>query len=412
MKLVEQHIVTSKLPYYDTLVDMSIKSTNLYNYALFCIRQHFFRIKGQRYEEDIFDDTDKLCLNYYDLNRKLKETNQTDYRQLPSNVAQEVLKSVDQDFKSFYALIKKKKEHTYDKKINIPHYKKKESRSVVILNVSNISHTDSKFKIPKTDVYIDGMLHLDKATQIRIVPRNGYFVIEEIYERESKPLKYDNKRYLSIDIGIDNLATCTSNVDKAFIINGRPVKSINHYFNKTKAKYQSKNKKTDKLSLKRSNKIKWYFHNASRYIIDYCVRNEINTIIIGKNKDWKDNVNMGKMNNQSFVSIPHNVLISQISYKGILEGINVIVREESYTSKASFFDNDYIPTYGNKDNNVLFSGRRKYRGLYVSKEGIKINADINGALNIMRKELNVIPNVLINKGDIGLVVSPNRITFY
>ena len=219
-----------------------------------------------------------------------------------------------------------------------------------------------------------------------------YFVLEVIYEAKEKELKQDNNRYMSIDLGVNNLAACTSNVINSFIINGKPIKSVNQYYNKMLSKHKSIIKKTNnantsskirRLTLKRNNKIKWYMHNASKHIIKILLDNEINTLIVGKNKEWKSNINIGKQNNQTFVSIPFDMFISQLKYKCKLNGINIIEQEESYTSKVSFIDNDYIPTYNKDDDKLNVSGKRIKRGLYQTKKSHYINADINGSFNIM-----------------------------
>ena len=180
---------------------------------------------------------------------------------------------------------------------------------------------------------------------------------------------------------------------RLFIINGRKLKSMNQYYNKKRAELQSKlpfykadddsikqvswSKKLSLLTEKRNNKITDFMHNASSFVIDYCLRNKIATIVIGLNNTWKQQSNIGKKNNQNFISIPFKKFINQIQYKAEDVGITVIVREESYTSQASFFDLDEIPTYrkGNKTNHT-FSGKRKYRGLYITKDGKYINADV------------------------------------
>ena len=225
---------------------------------------------------------------------------------------------------------------------------------------------------------------------------------------------------MSIDLGLDNLASCSSNVSKSFIINGKPVKSINQYYNKKKANLQSElkikqNKNTSKqiqnLTLKRNNKIKDYFHKASRYIVNQLVNQSINTLIIGKNDGWKQETNIGKKNNQNFTQIPHQMFINQLKYKCQLKGINVIEQEESYTSKVSFFDNDFIPVYGQNDELFKSSGKRIKRGLYKTKDGLLINADINGSLNIMRKYLNAVCNEIISPANRGLVMNPVKIQF-
>lgn len=243
--------------------------------------------------------------------------------------------------------------------------------------------------------------------------------MEVIYESSVKELLKDNKRYMSIDLGVNNLATCASNVAVAFIVNGKPIKSINQYYNRKKAILQSeleiKNKKKSSrriqnLTLKRHNKIKDYFHKASRYIVNHLVNQSINTLIIGKNDGWKQETNIGSLNNQKITAIPHNTFISMLKYKCELKGINVVIQEESYTSKCSFFDNDFIPTYGIDDDMFKSSGKRTYRGLFKSVKCL-INADVNGSLNIMRKALNVGCDDLIGPASRGFVVNPVKINF-
>ena len=402
MKLVEQHIIKSNHQFYKELDNLCFLSKNLYNQALYRIRQQFFE--------------DKTFKNYYDLNRELHDENQIDYRSLPSNTSQETLKLVNQNYKSFFQSLNKQ-----IKGVKIPKYLDKiKGRQIVVYNYSTICGKKDLgfFKIPKTNLQFK--TKQKNIKQVRIVPKNNYIVLEVIYEASIKELLKDNKRYMSIDLGIDNLASCSSNVTKSFIINGKPAKSINQYYNKKKANLQSElklkqNKNTSKqiqnLTLKRNNKIKDYFHKASRYIVNQLVNQSINTLIIGKNDGWKQETNLGVVNNQNFVNIPHQMFINQLKYKCQLEGINVIEQEESYTSKVSFFDNDYIPTY--KQNDELFnpSGKRIKRGLYKTKNNLLINADINGSLNIMRKYLNVVCDDLISLTNRGFVINPVKIQF-
>ena len=420
MKLVEQHIIKQTNSNYKQLEQLAMLSANLYNSALFAIRQHYFNRKGQQFTIDICSDVDYDYVNYYELNRIFKSINQHDYRSLPANISQEVLKQVDLTFKSFFKLLNAKQNNIYNKPISLPHYKKQNSKNIVVFNCSTLSKTNSSFKIPKTKIIIDNIQHLKTATQIRLIPKSNYFVLEVIYEAKEKDIKPDNNRYLSIDMGVNNLAACSSNVINSFIINGRPIKSINQYYNKTNAKMKSNlelvnktktSKKLRQLGLKRSNKIKWYMHNTSKYIIDKCIENDINIIVIGKNNGWKQDINIGSINNQIFVSIPFSLLVEQIRYKGRLQGINVVEQEESYTSKVSFFDNDFIPVYNKTDDKLNPSGKRVKRGLYQTKENHLINADINGSLNILRKYLNVASNSIIGERSRGLVVNPYIVTF-
>ena len=194
---------------------------------------------------------------------------------------------------------------------------------------------------------------------------------------------------MSIDLGVDNLTTCFSNTDRTFIIDGKKIKHINQFYNKkigeVKSELKQKNNKeyshkTRQLTLKRNNKIDDYFHKASRYIINQAVSNDVRTIIVGHNKNWKQEVNIGKINNQKFVQIPFDKLIHEIKYKGILEGINVVEIEESYTSKCSSLDNESIEKHDN------YIGNRIHRGLFKGNKSL-LNADVNGSINIMRKYL-------------------------
>ena len=328
MKLVEQHIIKSNNVLYKDLDNLCFLSKNLYNQALYRIRQQFFE--------------DKSFKKYYELNKELHDENQVDYRALPANTSQETLKLVNQNYKSFFQSLKKQIKGT-----KIPGYlDKTKGRQVVIYNHMTLpSNLLEKgiIKLPKSNIQF--RTKQKNISQVRIVPKNNYIVLEVVYKASIKELLKDNKRYMSIDLGIDNLASCSSNVSKSFIINGKPVKSINQFYNKKKATLQSElelknKKKTSKqlqnLTLKRNNKIKDYFHKASRYIVNQLVNQSINTLIIGKNDGWKQETNIGKKNNQNFVNIPHNMFVNQLKYKCQLEGINVIEQEESYTSKVSF----------------------------------------------------------------------------
>ena len=214
----------------------------------------------------------------------------------------------------------------------------------------------------------------------------------KIYEVEQPELKQDNSRYFSIDPGLNNIVSIYNNIGiRPLLYNGRPIKSINQYYNKTNAKLRSElptnvksSKRLKQLSFKRNNKIDYEMHKISTHIINEAVKNNISKIIIGNNVGWKNEINIGRRNNQNFVNIPHAKLFNQLLYKGLLNGIEVIFTEESYTSRASFFDKDYLPKYGESDNHK-FSGRRVKRGLYKDSKGNIWNADLNGAANIMRK---------------------------
>ena len=231
---------------------------------------------------------------------------------------------------------------------------------------------------------------VENVKQFRFIHKGNHIVLEVLYEVEEKELLPDNNRYVAIDLGIDNLCSVSSNCCNSFIINGKPVKSINQYYNKKKAKLQrrvkkcqnrNKSKKLQKLTEKRNRKVKDYFHKTSRFIVNQLVSNQINALIVGYNKGWKQEVNIGRRNNQKFAGIPFNTLLDMLHYKCNLVGISMIITEESYTSKCSFIDNEEIKK------KEVYDGKRTKRGLYKSKDGRLINADINGSYNIMRKGL-------------------------
>jgi putative transposase len=249
--------------------------------------------------------------------------------------------------------------------------------------------------------------------QARIVPRNGYYVVEVVYEREPTPAAVNPFICAGIDIGLNNLAALTANkvgfVPR--IVNGRPVKSINQCYNKRKAQLQHKlgttgtTRQMERLTTHRTRQIDHYLHTASRRIIDLLVAEGIGTLVIGKNPLWKQEARMGKRTNQTFVSVPHARFIDMLTYKAALVGIQVKITEESYTSKASFLDRDPLPIFSPMQPAPTFSGRRVRRGLYRAADGRHINADVNAAYNILRK---VLPDA-VGKGIAGAAVHPVRL---
>ena len=395
MKLVQKHIIKSNHEFYKDLIEMMHLSKNLYNAALYNVRQYYFKVKD--------DTTVKYkYLNYYANWRLMKSTQNPDFKALPTHIAAYVVRQVDNNFSSFFALLKKKNIGMYTLPVQMPQYLKIDGYNQIVLDQwSNKKLRDGILQIPTTKILIKVGLEVSKLNmkQIRLIPKNSYIVLEFIHEVTDIQPKQDNKRYMSIDLGINNLCSCSSNVINSFIINGKPIKSINQYYNKQVAKHKSicenvnhvkTSKRIQRLNYKRSNKIEDYFHKASRYIVNQLVSNDINTLVIGHNNYWKQDTKLGKKTNQNFVQIPFNKLIQILSYKCKLLGINCVIQEESYTSKASFIDNDNIPVFNSTTElNYKFSGQRVKRGLYCSQNGIKINADINASLNILRKYLKV-----------------------
>ena len=418
MKLVQVHIIKENNEYYKELKDMLHLSKNLYNTALYNVRQYYFQTKN--------DTTVKYkYLNYYANWRQLSTSQNIDFKALPYHIAQQVIRQVDNNFSSFFALWKKKSIGLYTQPVQIPKYLNTDGyNQIVIDSWAKKKLAEGYLQIPTTKILINVGLGVSKLNikQIRLIPCNGYIKLEFVHEIPDVQTKQDNKRYMSIDLGINNLCSCSSNVINGFIVNGKPVKSINQFYNKQLAKYKSicetvnhvkTSKRIQKLNYKRTNKIEDYFHKVSRYIVNQLVSENINTLVIGHNNYWKQDTKLGKKNNQNFIQIPFNKLIQMLSYKCKLVGINCVIQEESYTSKASFIDNDYIPVFNSTTElNYKFSGQRVKRGLYCSQNGIKINADINASLNILKKYLKVNSNDLfdINSRDFrGFVYNPKVI---
>jgi IS605 OrfB family transposase len=268
-------------------------------------------------------------------------------------------------------------------------------------------------KLSGTELSIKTKVNPDQICQVRLVPKCDSYVIEVIYNEPESTLS--NTNFLaSIDLGLDNLVALTSN-QPGFIpllVNGRPLKSLNQFYNKRKAKLQSQLKGNSKTSLRIQRLTRWinqkvdnYLHHASRAIINVLTAKQIGTLVIGKNAQWKTEIELGKKNNQNFVSIPHSRLIEMLEYKARLVGITVIVTEESYTSRANFLGLDPIPVYGKTEKEPVFTGKRIKRGLYKTSTSQLINSDVNAAYNILRK---AIPNAFGN-GIGSCVVGPMRV---
>ena len=412
MILSERHIINPNSEFYSECDSLCFKSKNLYNYANYLIRQEFINSSKLK---DSGELDHANYLNYYSINRLLIDSKQVDFYDLPVKVSNQTIMVLDKNWKSFFALCKlySKNKSSLNGKPNLPKYlHKTKGRFVTTYDIQAISKKHLKnniISLSKTNIKLKTKVDINSIKQCRIVPKNGHYVIEVVYEVNSLPLKDDNGRYCSIDLGLKNLATVTSNVIKPIIINGKPLKSINQYYNKTKGNLQSQlekelkrksGKRINKLSLKRNNKITDYLHKSSRYIINHLVSNNINTLVIGNNKEWKQEINIGKVNNQNFVTIPHSRFIDMLKYKCELLGIRFIVTEESYTSKCSFIDREDICKH------EIYCGNRVKRGLFKSKEGILINADVNGSLNILRK---AVPEISF-KGIEVITVSPAVVT--
>lgn len=341
-------------------------------------------------------------MNYNDAYKVFVQENNEDYYALNTKVSQHVMKLVDQNFKSFFAKLKEHK----DGSAKIPKYLDKVSGRQVA-HFSNQAFSFNTRTVPNEYIKLSGTdiifkTKVENPSYVEVTKDStGNYLILVGYKVEDVEF-VENNNYASIDLGVDNLATLTFLDKSPIIINGKPLKSINQFFNKELARLQSKQdlsknkyKRTARMSRltnKRNNKINDYMHKASRYIVNQLVSNNISKLIIGYNTGWKQGTNFGDTGNQNFVQIPFLKFVKMLTYKCTDLGIRVVFREKSYTSKSSFLDRDDIPTYGKDDANFKPSGHRKYRGLYVSKDKIEINADVNGSLNILRKYLKVAEN--------------------
>lgn len=381
---------------HQILTELCQYSNNLYNVALYNIRQHYFNQKEYLTYES----------NYHECK------DNENYGMLQAGVAQQTLKVADRSFKSFFNLIKKCKKGDYKyNDVKIPHYRTKGGLFNLILSTSAINIRDGYLKVPmsrgyrklkdyKGDIKIPFPERLQGKTikEVRILPCNDgkFFKIQYVYVAEQEIKDLDPDKAMAVDIGVENLATCVSNVMKPFILDGREIKSINRYWNKQVAKYKSiamKQQKTPRvttnriqsLNTKRNNKVNDCIKKTARYIIDKCIENDIGTLIVGYTKDFKRSIDMGKRNNQNLTQLPFGNLREQLQFLCWKYGIEYKEVDESYTSKSSFLDNDELPEGTDEPYTGSFSGKRIKRGLYQSKDGTIINADVNGAYNILRK---------------------------
>ena len=405
MQLVEQHCIGKHDPRYQAIDRAAFASKNLYNAANYRVRQSF-----------IFQG---VYLGFAEVFHLVKNT--PEYKALPAKVANDVLRLLDKNWRSFFAALHawKADPSQFFGRPKLPKYKdKQKGRNILIYDIQALSKKGLK----------QGLLQPSKLgiaiptaqtniKQARIVPRHGQYVVEVVYEQREKQAHVNPALIASVDIGVNNLAALTSN-KVGFIprlVNGRPLKSVNQYYNKRHAELQSQLMKMDArrrtshqmecLTLTRTRRIDHYLHTASKRMIDLLVAEGIGTLIIGKNPNGKQECEMRKKDTQHFVQIPHARFVDMLCYKARLVGIQVILQEESYTSKASFLDSDPLPTYGKVESEPAFSGRRVKRGLYRASGKRFINADVNGSLNILRKAS---PNGFPN-GVEAVAVQPRRL---
>ncbi len=411
MQLVEQHVIDRKDPRYSVIDEAAFKSKNLYNAALYELRQAF--IHEGKY------------LNYTEMDRRMQSHEA--YKALPAKVSQQVLVLLDKNWTAFFEARAAYEEDPskFTGRPRLPKYKHKtEGRNILVYTIQAVSKRGlKKGLIQPSMLPIEIQTKHRDIDQVRIVPRNGHYVVEVVYSKEPVQAQVDPSFCIAIDLGVTNLAAITANREDFIprLVNGRPLKAMNQWYNKRmkelklclpKEDRERVTKQMEQITNTRNRRINHYLHAASKGIIDFLVKEGVGTIIVGKNPLWKQEAGMGKRNNQNFVAIPHARFIDMLTYKASLVGIQVEVQEESYTSKASFVDLDPIPTYKpDDDTEYIFSGKRigRRNRLYRTKDGRIICADVNGSYNILRKSK---PDAFAHvdaKGIAAYVVQPLRL---
>ena len=385
-----------------------IESKEIYNFANYILRQIYFRnSNNHKYSLEFINEypaLKDLFLKYIEENKQFSslfykiicEFSKLKEYSVNLKIVQNIVDKLKNDWTSYWKLLKMKKSKTYDKKINIPRYKKK--YNLVEYNNQVISKKKLKLGYIGTDKMEQGIKIANRHKDLdckcfRIYNKNEKIICELIYEKEIVEVEKTD-RVASIDIGLENLFTIAFNYNKKGIsIKGIKLKAINQYFNKLKASLQSMlpkkqyvSKFINQLMYKRTEQLRNYIGYYINKLIEILKNEKISKLIVGYNKGWKQDINIGSKNNQNFVSIPFRKILDILKYKLEDNGIEYKEQEESYTSKASYLDNDDIPIYKEKNNlEYIFSGKRINRGIYKSKQGKIINADLNGALNILKK---------------------------
>ena len=392
MKTWKQNVKHLTSKQYELLREMCSLSRAVYNESLYNIRQQWF--------------AEGSYLTYVANYPLMKSSD--NYSKLGARTAQQTMRSADASFKSFFGLIRLAKSGKYESwKVRMPKYLPKDGLFKICF--PGVQIRDGKFRVPTTQylrkkyseaIWISIPPHIrdKKIHQIHIVPKHNGKFFEVRYmldDVEHEKVELDKTKAIAIDLGVNNLATCVTNTGESFIVDGRKLKSINQWYNKQLARLSSiKDKQGTKgytdsqylITRKRNNRVQDYVYCAAKKIVSYCVENKIGNVVVGYNDGFQDNPNLGRVNNQNFVMIPFGKFKSRLEYLCKQSGINYVEQEESYTSKASFFDNDEMPTWNPRNpTKATFSGKRVKRGLYQTKSGKFVNADVNAALNILKK---------------------------
>ena len=374
---VERHVIKRADKNYSKIKDICHRCKNLYNYCNYILRQSLFKGEGLPRE--------------YELVGILTRENQDDYRALPAQTSQQVIKFLYKNWKAYFQSLKsyQKDKSKFNGCPRIPKYKPRgeKGHSVAFFTNQQAKLRNGKIIFPQDTGLLPIKTKASRIKQVRIVPSTACFIVEVVYQKEVVQTETTEGAIASIDLGINNFVTFLDNQGyQPFIINGKGAKAYNQYFHKEKARLQSElkqgkysSKNIQLLCLRRANFMQNFLHQSSSIVVKALKERKISTLVIGLNEDWKQDSNMGKQNNQNFVSLPHKKLIDQLVYKCEEIGIEVILTEEAYTSKIDHFVEEPMCRQ------VKYLGKRIHRGLFRSSTGILINADLNGALGIMRK---------------------------
>ena len=413
MYLVTKTNINPKHELYDYCVAMTALSKNIYNAALFRVRNIFTGFNKDSLsdlEQEVFDEVEltentyncqiRRVISYNSLEKLMRANNNPDFfAGLPMQSSQAMVRKATTDFKNWLASLKhfKADPTSFLGKPGMPHYIKSDKTTAYITNQDAV-YKNAELKLPliKKRLPLPNVSENATLKEVKIKPYYNEFIILCTFETPDVPINTKYTHVAAIDFGIDNIVALITDEGKSFLYKGGAIKSCNQFYNKRSSELRSiitkghknanvKSKQLSILSRNRDQFINDQMHKISKNVIDICLANNVGTIVLGINKGIKQHSNMGRSNNQAFVSLPISRLAFMITYKAQHAGIIVIEQEESYTSKADFLSNDLIPVYGKEKGEVSFSGSRIKRGLYKSATGIIINADINGAANIMRK---------------------------
>ena len=410
----QQVLVSQKKDLIAILKFLCEQSQKLTNMGIYYARQLYF--KAQK------------TIGKFDLEKVYKTNNH--YKVLHSQAAQQILRTVAESFKSYYRLVKAYQEGKIIDRPRIPNYRKKGGLATVSYPKQALRLKGNQIRLPLGNtckrwfgldsfyIPMPNNLNFANIKELKIFPRNKCFYFEFVYQKEVKTVELNQEKVLGIDPGLNNWLTCVSNGGTSFIIDGKHIKSMNRWYNKQVSKIKENKPQgfwSNKLAFmteRRNRQMRDGINKAAKIVINHCLENKIGTIVFGWNKGNKNEIKLGKKNNSEFVPIPTARLKDRIAQLCSQYGIRFFETEESYTSKASFLDGDYLPTYGEKPKDWKLSGRRTKRGLYRTANNWYVNADCNGAANIIRKvstNLSSLRNISLERVSRALLTAPHRI---